>query len=113
MAAMRISDRPDFVRFGESIPLDSIGRHSRRPIKRPFQGWAAKIATFRTEVEDSTPLTFYCPVNHDNLHFTLLEINDSERAIRHYDSQALPTARDGTEKTRVAYLVEVSISASG
>ncbi|KUL81946.1 hypothetical protein ZTR_10981 [Talaromyces verruculosus] len=72
MAAMRISDRPDFVRFGESIPLDSIGRHGRmRPIERPFQGWAGKIAMFRTEVEDSTSLTFYCPVNHKNSHFTL------------------------------------------
>jgi hypothetical protein len=68
---------------------------------------------FWIEVEDSMPLIFYCPVNHKNSHFILLEINDSERAIRHYDSQAPPTARDGTEKTRVAYLVEVSISASG
>jgi hypothetical protein len=37
MAAMHISDRPDFVRFGESIPLDSIGRYGQmRLIKRPF-----------------------------------------------------------------------------
>uniref|UniRef100_A0A093VIS8 Ubiquitin-like protease family profile domain-containing protein n=1 Tax=Talaromyces marneffei PM1 TaxID=1077442 RepID=A0A093VIS8_TALMA len=111
MAAMYISDRPDFVRFGESIPLDSIGRHGQmRSIKRPFQAWAGKIAMFRREAEKSTPLIFYCPVNHDNSHFTLLEVNDSEKVIRHYDSQAPLTAMNGTKKTRVAALVEVSLS---
>ncbi|EED20958.1 hypothetical protein TSTA_081910 [Talaromyces stipitatus ATCC 10500] len=105
MAAMRISDRPDFVRFGESIPLDSIGRHGQmRSIKRPFQVWAGKIAMFRRD--NSRPLIFYCPVNHDNSHFTLLEVNDSEKAIRHYDSQAPLTAINGTKKTRIAALVE-------
>ncbi|KUL81575.1 hypothetical protein ZTR_09850 [Talaromyces verruculosus] len=107
MAAMHISDRPDYVRFGESIPLDSIGRHGQmRPIKRPFQAWVKKITTFRREAQDTTPLIFYCPINHNNSHFTLLEVNDSEKAIRHYDSQAPLTARNGTKKTRVAALVE-------
>ncbi|KUL81992.1 hypothetical protein ZTR_09815 [Talaromyces verruculosus] len=114
MAAMRISDRPDFVRFGESIPLDSIRRHGQmRSIKRPFQAWVGKIAMFRREAEGSKPRIFYCPVNHNNSHFTLLEINDSEKVIRHYDSQAPPTARDGTEKTRVAYLVEEEFGDQG
>lgn len=114
MAAMHISDRPDFVRFGESIPLDSIGRHGQmRSIKRPFQAWAGKIVMFRREAENSTPLIFYCPVNHDNSHFTLLEVNDGEKVIRHYDSQAPLTAINGTKKTRIAALVEVSLSVSG
>jgi hypothetical protein len=112
MAAMHISDRPDFVRFGESIPLDSIGRHGQmRSIKQPFQAWAKKITSFRREAEGGMPLTFYCPVNHNNTHFTLLEINDSEKAIRHYDSQAPLTAINGTKKTRIAALLEVSRSA--
>ncbi|KUL81763.1 hypothetical protein ZTR_09237 [Talaromyces verruculosus] len=107
MAAMSISARPDFVRFGESVPLDSIGRHGQmRSIKRPFQAWVKQITMFRREAEGSRPLIFYCPVNHDNSHFTLLEVNDSEKVIRHFDSQALPTAIDGTKKTRIAALVE-------
>jgi hypothetical protein len=114
MAAMHISDRPDFVRFGESIPLDSIRRHGEmRSINRPFQAWAGKIAMFRREAENSTPLIFYCPVNHNNSHFTLLEINDSEKVIRHYDSKAPLTARNGTKKTRIAALIEVSLSVRG
>jgi hypothetical protein len=82
-----------------------------RSIKRPFQAWVKKITMFRREAQDTTPLIFYCPVNHNNSHFTLLEVNDSEKAIRHYDSQAPLTARNGTKKTRVAALVEVSQSA--
>jgi hypothetical protein len=112
MAAMQISDRPDFVKFGESIPLDSFGRHGQmRSIKRPFQTWARRIISYRREAEGGTPLIFYCPVNHSNSHFTLLEINDGEKAIRHYDSQAPITAIKGTKKTRVAGLVEVNQSA--
>uniref|UniRef100_A0A093ULD9 Ubiquitin-like-specific protease 1 n=1 Tax=Talaromyces marneffei PM1 TaxID=1077442 RepID=A0A093ULD9_TALMA len=114
MAAMHISDRPDYVRFGESIPLDSIGRHGQmRSIKRPFQAWVKRITMFRREAQDTTPLIFYCPVNHNNSHFTLLEVNDSEKAIRHYDSQAPLTARNGTKKTRVAALVEDEFSDLG
>lgn len=114
MAAMSISDRPDFVRFGESVPLDSIGRHGQmRSIKRPFQAWVNQITMFRREAKANRPLIFYCPVNHDNSHFTLLEVNDSEKVIRHFDSKAPLIAINGTEKTRVAYLVQVSLSASG
>uniref|UniRef100_A0A093V2V6 Ubiquitin-like protease family profile domain-containing protein n=1 Tax=Talaromyces marneffei PM1 TaxID=1077442 RepID=A0A093V2V6_TALMA len=107
MAAMQISDRPDFVKFGESIPLDSFGRHGQmRSIKRPFQTWAKRIISYRRDAEGGTPLIFYCPVNHSNSHFTLLEINDGEKAIRHYDSQAPLTAINGTKKTRIAALIE-------
>ncbi|OKL55222.1 hypothetical protein UA08_09507 [Talaromyces atroroseus] len=107
MAAMHISDRPDFVRYGESVPLDTIGRHGQpRSIKQPFQAWVKQIAVFRKEAEGSTPLIFYCPVNHNNSHFTLLEVNDSEKVIRHYDSLAPVTAINGTKKTRIAALVE-------
>lgn len=82
MAAMHISDRPDFVRFGESGPLDSMERHGQmRSIKRPFQAWVKKITSFRREAEGGTTLTFCCPVIHKNSHFTLLEINESEKVI--------------------------------
>ena len=110
--AMHISDRPPFVHFHESIPVDHIGRHGQiRPIKKPFQAWVKNIAQLRREAETRpegcTPLTFYSPINHTNSHFTLLEINDGEKVIRHYDSMAAPTTIDGTEKTRIAALVEV------
>ena len=48
------------------------------------------------------------PIHHTNSHFTLLEIDDGEKVIRHYDSLAEPTTISSTKKTRIATLVEVS-----
>ncbi|EED20488.1 hypothetical protein TSTA_037090 [Talaromyces stipitatus ATCC 10500] len=83
MAAMHVSDRPPFVKFSESIPVNVIGRHGRmRSIKKPFKAWAKKIAELRREAEDGPedcrPLTFFSPVCQENSHFTLLEINDTQ-----------------------------------
>ncbi|EED22537.1 hypothetical protein TSTA_060320 [Talaromyces stipitatus ATCC 10500] len=111
MAAMQVADRPPFVKFSECIPVNDIGRHGRmRSIKKPFQIWAKKIAELRREaehgLEDCRPLTFFSPICKENSHFTLLEINDGEKVIRHYDSLAAPTTINGTKKTSIAALVE-------
>lgn len=106
---MHIADRPAWVYFRESIPVNDIGRHGRmRSIKKPFKSWAKEIVELRRKAEGTVPLLFYAPVHHTNTHFTLLEIDDGEKVIRHYDSKAKLTIRNGTEKTRVATLVKVS-----
>jgi hypothetical protein len=109
--AMHISDRPTSVKFGESVPVNYIGRHGRmRPATKPFQAWAKNIAQLRreAETESCTPLIFFCPILSES-HFTLLEINDGEKVIRHYDSLAASTTISGM-KTRIATLVEVESS---
>lgn len=78
-----------------------------RSIKRPFEAWAKEITELCRKA-DVAPLIFYSPVHHTDSHFTLLEIDDSKKVIRHYDSLAEPTTINGTKKTRVATLVEVS-----
>jgi hypothetical protein len=114
-AAMHIADRPAFVHFRESIPVNDIGRHSRmRSIKKPFEAWAQEMAGLRRKAElgpagHHTPLIFYSPIHHTDSHFTLLEIDDGEKVIRHYDSLAERTTIHGTKKTRIATLVEVSL----
>lgn len=114
--AMNISDRPDFVRHGYSVPLDHVGKtRTTRPILRPFAAWGRRINRLRekarTRSGDMIPLVYYCPLNHRDDHFTLLEINDQEKAIRHYDSVAEPATIDGSLKlTRVARLVGVRSS---
>jgi hypothetical protein len=50
-------------------------------------------------------LVYFCPLNH-NKHFTLLEINEREKAIRHYDSMADPAVIKGEKTTRISTLVE-------
>lgn len=113
MMAMEISDRPSFVRYGYSVPLDETGRNGRmKPIKKPLTGWAQKITTFGDEARDTfgddVRLVYFCPLNHYSNHFTLLEINEREGKIRHYDSMADKGIIDGIPKlTRVGTLVQV------
>ncbi|KAK5042846.1 hypothetical protein LTR84_012801 [Exophiala bonariae] len=112
VAAMQISDKPFFVHHGYSVPLDELGRNERmKPVKRPLAGWAQKIIDFRKKAYeiygDSTRLVYFCPLNHGNRHFTLLEINEREEVIRHYDSHADQSVIHGTMKlTRVQKLVK-------
>jgi hypothetical protein len=110
-AAMQISDRPFFVRYGHSVPLDELGRNNRiKPIKRPLAGWAREISTLRQEAKDvggdAGALIHFRPLNHNNNHFTLLEINEGEEKIRHYDSMVNKDMIEGIAKlTRVGKLV--------
>jgi hypothetical protein len=110
MALMQLPDKPAFVKHDLSIPLDEIRSNKKtRPIERPLRGWAKKIAKYRREAKDTfgdaVPLVYFCPINHRNKHFTLLEINERERVIRHYDSMAKPDIIHGGMETRVSRLV--------
>ncbi|CEL07121.1 uncharacterized protein CDV56_101378 [Aspergillus thermomutatus] len=110
-AAMQIFDRPAFVRHDKSIPLDEIIEiepvKRTRPFRRPLAEWAKKISKYRRLAKDTfgdpVPLVYFCPINHTDSHYTLLEINEREQAIRHYDS--LPD-RDGIGQTRISRLVQ-------
>lgn len=111
--AMNISDKPDFVKHGYSVPLDDVGKtRTTRPIQRPLAAWARRISRLREKagnmLGDMIPPVYFCPLNHRGDHFTLLEINDQEKAIRHYDSMADQDVIDGSlKRTRVAQIVEV------
>jgi hypothetical protein len=52
---------------------------------------------------------YFCPLNSNNNHFTLLEINEREKKIYYYNSMADQGVIDGTVKlTRVGKMVVVS-----
>ncbi|KAK5401667.1 hypothetical protein LTR06_011031 [Exophiala xenobiotica] len=110
--AMNISDKPDFVRHGYNVPLDKRGKtRTTRPIDRPLAAWARGINRLREKersgFESTTPLVYFCSLSHYCVHFTLLEINDQEKVVRHYDSRADQATINGSGKqTRVARLVE-------
>ena len=116
MGAMQISDKPLFIRHGYSIPLDELKRNGRmKPVKRPLAGWARKMIKLYDEAKemfkDATRLVYFCPLNHKNRHFTLLEINEQEEVIRHYDLKADKGVIDGTmRQTRMGRLVQVRYS---
>jgi hypothetical protein len=87
MAVMQIVDKPAFVRHGLSIPLDEIaGDGQLRAVKRPLANWARQMANYRRGTKEAGSLVYFCPVNHENNHYSLLEINEPERKIRHFDS---------------------------
>ena len=105
-ACMLISDKPSFVNIVKSIPLDRIDQTGRMfAINRPFLGLRKKVDEFRKELEAASDkeLVILCPVNSRNIHFSLLEFNESERKIYHYNSNASIPGR-----SRVGTLIQVS-----
>lgn len=106
MAAMKISDKPEFVQYNLSIPLDETRNTGQmKPITRPLAGWAKKIAKHRRLAKETSGLVYFCSINHRNCHFMLLEINEQDQTIHHYDSKVEPGTILGSRKTWISKLV--------
>jgi hypothetical protein len=107
-AGIQMSDKPYFVKCGHSIPFNEpFGRtggmqHAPRPLAR----WRRTIEA--QEQYGQNILVHLCPLNVNSNHFTLLEINEREKGIYHYDSKAEGVV-DGRIKTQVGKKVEVRI----
>jgi hypothetical protein len=123
--AMRISDRPPYVRFDISVPLEyqpgniKKNRKTKRvtsessdcelvEVKKttPLAEWAKKIAEDQQGVQEK--LVHFRPINYRD-HFTLLEINAREGVIRHYDSLADRRIKE----TEIARLVKKEFGSFG
>jgi hypothetical protein len=110
MAGIQMSDKPHFIRYGDCIPLDEPSRRGLRPIRKPLDRWRKTIEAARME-HGQNILVFVCPLHRDGNHFSLLEINDREKKIYHFDSKAYPGVIDGqVQQTRVGKIVQVSIA---
>jgi hypothetical protein len=94
VTAMQIVDKPAYVRHGLSSPLDEIVHGQLQAIKRPFANCARQMANYRRGIKEAGSLVYFCPVNHQNNHYSLLEINEPERKIRHFDSLAEKARQD-------------------
>jgi hypothetical protein len=105
MAGMQMSDKPSFVRYGYSVPLDQFSS--------PLAGWRKTIEKLRSQGRiqhgQDICLVYFCPLYTNNNHFALLEINEREKKIYHYDSMASEDIINGrVEISRVGKLVQVS-----
>jgi hypothetical protein len=124
--AMQISDKPPYIRFGLSIPLEC------EPVKiketeeigkvidddssdcqvveiretTPLVEWAKKIEKDQRKAGEK--LVHFRPINRRK-HFTLLEINAREGVIRHYDSMA----DRGIRETEISRLVKKELGRFG
>ncbi|TPX11397.1 uncharacterized protein E0L32_007816 [Thyridium curvatum] len=106
-AAIELTDKPSWVRCGLSVPLHQLKEGECVPIEKPFGLWRKKIDSSRTEHMDDEKQVYLCPLNINNNHFTLLEINERTEMIYHYDSIAGMDVRLGKEETTpVQQLVE-------
>jgi hypothetical protein len=103
--AIQMSDKSQAVNYGHSIALDEL--EGSQPIARPLAKWREKIEDMRQQHQKTIHI---CPLYINGNHFTLLEVNDRERAVYHYDSMATQAVISGGEKwSRVGHLVQVRI----
>ena len=106
-----MTDRPVFAKLGLSIPLHKNDANGKIiPIPNPFRGWRKTIDDYRHEGQNDLegPLVYFCPLNVNANHFTLLEINEHTKMIYHYDSMAnYKIIHHKTKSTPVRRVVEV------
>lgn len=84
VAFLHLSVKLDFVRVWKSIPMHQTP-NTHIPLRRPFECAAAQVSKWRAELGPSTLVCLFPLLFNDN-HFTLLEINDREGYIYHYNS---------------------------
>ena len=89
-AALEMTDKPAFVQLGSSIQLHDVDSDGDViPISNPFRRWRTTIDDYRRKAQsDEGSQLYICPLNINNNHFTLLEINDQTKMICHYNSMA-------------------------
>ena len=94
LAGIQMSDKPYFVKYKECIPLHAHGKRGMKPIPRPLNRLRNTVEKAWTEHGQNT-LVYVCPLHTNGNHFSLLEINERERKIYHYDSKADPGVING------------------
>jgi hypothetical protein len=110
-AAIQMADKPYFIRYHHCVPFDIPGRRGLKCVPRPLAGWRRTVDADREAQHGKNTLVHFCPINLNANHFTLLEINEREEKIYHYDSWASEDViTSGHAKhPRVGKTVEASI----
>jgi len=85
-ACLAMSDKTSAVRFGQDVSLDVVDKVRSKPHSRPFQLLPKKISEWKKS--STGPLVYFWPLIHNGNHFSLLEINELDEKIYHYDSLA-------------------------
>ncbi|KAH6972690.1 hypothetical protein EDB80DRAFT_596098, partial [Ilyonectria destructans] len=99
LTCLHLSDKLPFVRVGFSVPIhQEIYPH--RAQLRPLEMASKRIMRWHDEMEVQSPLVCIFPLLLHNNHFTLLEINERESCIYHYDSLGRRENADVKVRTR-------------
>jgi hypothetical protein len=84
LACMHLSPRQSGIKVGWSIDIHQ--QKNRKPIYKPFNKALDYLARWRKETEEGVKLVAFFPLFQNNNHFSLLEINDRDKCLYHYDS---------------------------
>jgi len=84
LACLHLSDKLPYVRVGFCIPMHQQAR-ANVPMPRPFERAGKKVSDWRNTSAHENLVSLFPLLQHGN-HFSLLEINEKERCIYHYDS---------------------------
>lgn len=91
---MELTDKPSCVRYGLSIPLDKYKDGKVILITKPFGLRRRKINNYRREIKDVARRTYFCPLNSNTNHFTLIDAHTAiQEAIKQVEAR-IKTLRD-------------------
>ncbi|KAG6368737.1 hypothetical protein INS49_002951 [Diaporthe citri] len=95
-AALEIQDRPACVKLLPCVSTHELVDGKVKPIKAPFRRLRSEIQSLSQWPQDG--FIFLCPLCVNANHFTLLEINEREGMIYHYDSLSNRSGRSGLSR---------------
>lgn len=104
LACMHLSDKHGFVRVGFSVPIHQQTR-STKTMARPFERASKQISQWHNELKKSTSLVSFFPIFQRQNHFSLLEINEKDSIIYHFD----PLATDENTDVKVRVSPDIRI----
>lgn len=111
-AALEIQDRAVWVKLGPCISTHEMVHGKIKPVEAPFRRLRSEIESLRDNDSSQRPqggFVFLRPLCINSNHFTLLEVNEREGMIYHYDSLA---NRSGRTKHSGRNAVQVSQGSS-
>ncbi len=87
-AAFELMDKPSCIRWGVAVQFHDTFRGELVQVAKPFDLWKKKIDSCQREAGNHANLIYFCPLYLKLNHWTLLEIDEQQKKIRHYDSRA-------------------------
>ncbi|KAI1416924.1 hypothetical protein F5Y13DRAFT_204285 [Hypoxylon sp. FL1857] len=91
LLCLHLADQLPNVRVGFSVPIHQNMRgRQQRPLRDPFERAVSQIEEWNKAEIKNHLICFFPLLQHDN-HFSLLEINQQDNFIYHYDSKGYDT----------------------
>jgi hypothetical protein len=85
LACLHLSAKLPHVRIGMLVPIHQQTGENKR-LKHPFQMARKRIEEWRHQAKEPNDLVYLFPIIQNNNHFSLLEMIENKRCIKHYDS---------------------------